>query len=97
VPDPAAPLDDGFARLAQDQKISIAARSAVIANTVHSVQQDFRRLVDTLERTLDLVGTSDEELRIRLSRTRDVAERGCVLSKLLVKFSREKRGLTVRR
>jgi len=49
-----------------------------------SIQQDFRRVADTLERAIDLVGSADDALRLRLTETRNVAELGLRLSERLL-------------
>jgi hypothetical protein len=54
------------------------------------VEQDFRRLVDTLKRTIASVDQSDEELVFRLTRTKAVADRGLRLSRLLLNFTRKR-------
>ena len=56
-----------------------------------AIEQDFRRLVDTLERTIELVGATDKEMSLRLSRAKLVAERGVRLSRLVSNLTRKKR------
>jgi hypothetical protein len=67
------------------------ARPEIIVTAAFSIQRDFRELVDTLGRTLDMIEASDEELRERLANTKAAAERGLRLSKLLLKATRKRR------
>lgn len=60
------------------------------AAVAFAVEQDFRRLTDTLRRAIENAGNSDEELLLRLSRTKSVAERGVRLSRLLSNLTRHK-------
>lgn len=62
------------------------------ATTAYAIEQDFRRLVDTLGRTIEVVGDADEEMTVRLSRVKSVAERGMRLSRLVSSLARKKRG-----
>ena len=59
--------------------------------TAFLVEQDFRRLVDTLKWMVRTAEQSDEELMERLVRTKTVAERGLRLSKLLSNVTRKPR------
>jgi hypothetical protein len=54
-----------------------------IASTVRCVEQDFRRLVETLGRALDVIGMADEEVIRQLRETKDAAERGLSVSETL--------------
>lgn len=67
-------------------------RPDVIVTAAFSIQRDFRDLVDTLARTMEMVDPSDEELIERLANTKAAAERGLRLSKLLLKVTRGRRG-----
>ena len=62
------------------------------AVTAIAVEQDFRRVVRTLEFALECAEASDNELIAQLSSTKKVAERGLRLSKLLSKLARSRRG-----
>jgi hypothetical protein len=55
-----------------------------VGSAVRCVEQDFRRLIDTLERVLDVLHSSDEDLSKRVVTVRDVAERGLTLSQQLL-------------
>lgn len=66
------------------------ASRAEMVNAAFIVEQDFRRLVDTLKRTIASVDQSDEELIFRLTRTKAVADRGLRLSRLLLNFTRKR-------
>lgn len=62
------------------------------ADTAVSIEQDFRRLVQTLQVTLESIDPSDAELLQQISSTKTVADRGLRLSKMLTKLARDKRG-----
>ena len=59
--------------------------------TAFLVEQDFRRLVDTLKWMVRTAEQSDEELMERLVCTKNVAQRGLRLSKLLSNLTRKPR------
>jgi hypothetical protein len=59
--------------------------------TAVSIEQDFRRLVQTLEGALARSEAIDEELLQQISSTKNVAERGLRLSRILTRLSRNKR------
>jgi hypothetical protein len=61
-----------------------------MVNTAFLVEQDFRRLVDTLKRTIAIADHSDPELVERLQRTKFAADRGLRLSRLLLNFTRKR-------
>jgi hypothetical protein len=63
------------------------ARREDLASKTYSIELDFRRLVEALERTMDLADDSDEELMEQIDRTKWVAERGLRLSRLLRKLT----------
>jgi hypothetical protein len=69
---------------------TVGASRAEMVNTAFQVEQDFRRLVDTLKRSIASVDKSDEELIFRLTRTKVVADRGLRLSRLLLNFTRQR-------
>jgi hypothetical protein len=79
---PAGPLDD--------LPPLVRVRRANLRTVVSTIEQDFRKLADTLQRTIDAADSEDEELLIRLFRTRSVAERGVRLSRLLARLTRTK-------
>lgn len=79
---PAGPVDD--------PPSPVRARRGALKTVVSAIEQDFRNLADTLQRTIDAADTQDEELLIRLSRTKSVAERGVRLSRLLSRLARNK-------
>lgn len=60
------------------------------AATAKTIEQDFRRLVQALQRAMDLPEASDQELAQQIRSTQAVAERGLRLSKLLSKLARRK-------
>lgn len=62
------------------------------ARTALLIEQDFRRLVDTLKGMVRAAEPSDEELMDRLVCTKTVAERALRLSKLLSNLTRKPRG-----
>ena len=62
-----------------------------LAKTALLVEQDFRRLVDTLRWMVRTAEQSDEELVDRLACTKAVAERGLRLSRLLSSVTRKPR------
>ncbi len=55
-----------------------------LASTVDCVAVDFRRLVETLTRVLDVIDKSHPDLSPRVSTMKDVAERGLDLSRELL-------------
>ena len=57
-----------------------ACRWASLTAIVEALNQDFLRLVGTLERMVELVGEADQELIQQLSSTRDVAQQGVRLT-----------------
>jgi len=57
------------------------------------IEKDFRGLVETLKRTIEMVDPSDEELLQSLANTKAVAVRGLRLSKLLLRLTRKRRRL----
>jgi hypothetical protein len=79
---PAGPVDD--------LPSLVRARRGALKTAVSAIEQDFRKLADTLQRTIDAAGAQDKELLLRLSRTKSVAERGVRLSRLLAKLTRNK-------
>jgi hypothetical protein len=62
-----------------------------LTGTALLVEQDFRRLVDTLKWMVKTAEQSDKELVDRLVCTKVVAERGLRLSKLLSSVTRKPR------
>ncbi|HET6942448.1 MAG TPA: hypothetical protein VFH89_09830 [Sphingomicrobium sp.] len=79
---PAGPVDD--------LPSLVRARRGALKAAVSAIEQDFRKLADTLQRTIDAACVQDEELMLRLSRTKSVAERGVRLSRLLSRLTRGK-------
>lgn len=75
-----------------DKRISAGqyARRAEVARTAYLVEQDFRRLVEILNRSMEDLGSSDEEILRQLCSTKAVAERGLRLGRLLSKLVRSK-------
>ena len=53
-----------------------------------AIEGDFRNLVKLLARSVESIGNTDEELALRLNRTKEVAERGLRLSKLVTELAR---------
>ena len=53
-----------------------------------AIEGDFRNLVKLLARAVESIGNTDEELALRLNRTKEVAERGLRLSKLVTELAR---------
>lgn len=76
---PAGPVDD--------LPPLVRARRSDLRTVVSTIEQDFRKLADTLQRTIDAAGAQDEELLLRLSRTKSVAERGVRLSRLVSRLT----------
>ena len=68
----------------------VRARRGALKTIVSAIEQDFRNLADALQRTINAADAQDEELLLRLSRTKSVAERGVRLSRLLAKLTRNK-------
>lgn len=66
-------------------------RREELTSTAFLIEQDFRRLVDTLHRNLEIADGSDGQLVERIIRVRDVAERGVRLSRLLTRLTRKPR------
>lgn len=67
------------------------ARREDLMTTAFFVEQDFRRLVETLRRMMEIAEATDKELIDRLASTRSVAERGLRLSKNLLNLTRKRR------
>lgn len=66
-------------------------RREELASTAFLIEQDFRRLVETLERNLEIADNTDAQLVERIVRVRDVAKRGARLSRLFLRLTRKKR------
>ena len=79
------PPCDPAASLAESRRASLTA-------TVEAMNQDFERLVATLERTIELVGASDEELLSQLDSAKAAAERGVRLTRLAKELAQKKPG-----
>lgn len=62
-----------------------------LSSTAYLIEQDFRRLVDTLYRNLEIADDSDAQLIERIVRVKDVAERGVRLSRLFSTLTRKPR------
>jgi hypothetical protein len=77
---PAGPVDD--------VPSPVRARRGALKTVVSAIEQDFRNLADTLQRTMDAAGAQDEELLLWLSRTKSIAERGVRLGRVLAKLTR---------
>ena len=75
-----------------------AGQRPVLSNSVYesfaiaieTIEQDFHRLVEALERTIELAGSADAELLEQLSITKTVAERGLHLSRDLLNLARHR-------
>jgi hypothetical protein len=72
-------------------KSEFCASPEVVTTNALSIERDFRGLIETLGRTIDMLDPSDDDLRERLVNTKAVAERGHRLSKLLLKATRKRR------
>jgi hypothetical protein len=59
--------------------------------TAKTIEQDFRRLVQSLQRAAEFPEVGEQELLQQIRNTQAVAERGLRLSKLLSKLARRKR------
>ena len=80
--------DDSSKRESADRPF---VQRADLIPTADSIEGDFRRLVLLLNRTMEIVEGSDDELVARLSKTKSAAERGLKLSKTLSELTRTKR------
>lgn len=56
-----------------------------VENAVNCIEQDFRRVIETLGRVLDVVDPSDEQVTAGVRAMMDFAERGMDLSQQLLK------------
>jgi hypothetical protein len=79
-----------------DQKSAVAQRAVnptvsrlELVNITLSIELDFRRLAELLDRTMTIVDTADQEMVLGLKSTRNVAERGVRLARRLSKLSRK--------
>ena len=61
-----------------------------LVNVTLSIEQDFRRLAELLDRTMSIVDAADEEMVLSLKSTKSVAERGVRLARRLSKLSRRR-------
>lgn len=78
---------DMHARYSTSRKL----RREELASTAFLIEQDFRRLVDTLYRNLEIADETDSQLVERIVRVKDVAERGVRLSRLLTRLTHRPR------
>ena len=78
-----------------DQKSAVAPRAVnptvsrlELVNITLSIELDFRRLADLLDRTMTIVDTSDQEMVLGLESTKSIADRGVRLARRLSQLSR---------
>jgi len=74
-----------------DSKASELTRRQDLTTAAFHIERDFRGLVETLKRTMEMVDDSDEEILESLANTKAVAQRGLRLSKLLLRTTRRRR------
>lgn len=65
-----------------------AARASELVNAILAIEQDLGRIVEMIERLIELVETSDQELVERLASCREKAVRGVRLSERLSRATR---------
>ena len=63
--------------------LPIDSRTDDIADIAREIESDFRNLVKALNRAIQVAGDGDDELSLRLWRTKAVAQRGVRLGRLL--------------
>lgn len=68
----------------QDKEDHGPAPAQAVAGVIDCIEQDFRRLVETLARSLETIGSDDEVLRERLAAAWEAAERGLEISRHLL-------------
>jgi len=74
-----------------ETKASELARRQDLTTAAFHIERDFRGLVETLKRTIEMVDSSEQEILESLANTKAVAQRGLRLSKLLLRTARRRR------
>ena len=63
-----------------------------LVNVTLSIEQDFRRLAELLDRTMCIVDPADQEMLLGLTSTKNLTDRGVRLARRLSKLSRRRIG-----